>query len=102
MEETGERRRYHLHASHVQHAIKRAAGAAGIPKRVSPHTLRHSFASHLLMANYDIHTIQRLLGHGDVRTTKIYIQTVPSVTLKEARSPLDLGHGEGRPPAGES
>jgi Phage integrase family len=60
-----------------------------IPKRVSPQTFRHSSASHLLLANYDNHTIQRPLGHSDVKTTMIYIQTVPSVTLKEAKSPLD-------------
>jgi integron integrase len=84
-----EQRRYHLHESHVQGAVKEAATRAGIPKRVSPHTFRHTFASHLLLANYDLQTIQRLLGHGDVKTTMIYLQTVPSVTLKEAKSPLD-------------
>jgi integrase len=57
--------------------------------QVSPHTFRHTFASHLLLANYDLQTIQRLLGHSDIKTTMIYLQTVPSVTLKEARSPLD-------------
>jgi integrase len=87
---SGETRRYHLHDSHVQGAVKRAAGEAGIPKRVTPHTFRHTFASHLLMAGYDLQTIQKLLGHGDVRTTMIYLQTVPDVTLKQARSPLDL------------
>lgn len=87
---TGEKRRYHVHESHVQHAIKQAATRAGIPKRVSPHTFRHTFASHLLLARYDLPTIQRLLGHGDIKTTMIYLQTVPSQTLKEARSPLDL------------
>ena len=87
---SGEKRRYHLHDSHVQSAVKKAASEAGISKRVSPHTFRHTFASHLLLANYDIQTIQKLLGHGDVRTTMIYLQTVPSVTLKEARSPTDL------------
>ena len=88
--EGGKKRRYHLHDSHVQSAVKQAASRAGIPKRVSPHTFRHSFASHLLLANYDLQTIQKLLGHSDVKTTMIYLQTVPSLTLKEARSPLDL------------
>ena len=48
-----------------------------------------AYASHLLLANYDLPTIQRLLGHSDIKTTMIYLQTVPSVTLKEAKSPLD-------------
>jgi integron integrase len=87
---SGEKKRYHLHDSHVQGAVKQAALKAGIPKRVSPHTFRHSFASHLLLAGYDLATIQKLLGHSDVKTTMIYLQTVPSVTLKEAKSPLDL------------
>jgi integrase len=88
--EAGEYRRYHLHESHVQKAIKRAVQRSKIPKRASAHTLRHSFASHLLQANYDIRTIQELLGHSDVRTTMIYTHTVQSNTLKEAKSPLDL------------
>jgi site-specific recombinase XerD len=83
-----ERRRYHRHDSHVQSAVKQAAAKAAIPKRVSPHTFR-TFASHLLLANYDLQTTQRRLGHSDIKTTIIYLQTVPSVTLKEARSPLD-------------
>jgi len=87
---TGELRRYHLHDSQVQAAVKKAAEAAKILKRVSPHTLRHTFASHLLVAGYDLPTIQKLLGHGDIKTTMIYVQTVPSRTVKEARSPLDL------------
>jgi len=88
---TGEKRRYHLHDSQVQGAVKRSAAQAGVLKRVTPHTFRHTYASHLLLANYDIQTIQKLLGHGDIKTTMIYLQTVPSVTLKEAKSPLDLG-----------
>jgi len=85
-----EYRRYHLHETVVQKAIKRAVWQAKIAKRASAHTLRHSYASHLLQANYDIRTIQKLLGHSDVRTTMIYTHTVPSTTLKEAKSPLDL------------
>jgi integron integrase len=89
LREPREMRRYHLHESHVQGAVKDAATRAGISKRVSPHTFRHTFASHLLLADYDLQTIQRLLGHTDIKTTMIYLQTVPSLTLKEAKSPLD-------------
>jgi site-specific recombinase XerD len=85
-----EQRRYHLHESNVQGAVKEAAARAGIIKRVSPHIFRHTFASHLLLAAYDLQTIQKLLGHSDIKTTMIYLQTVPGVTLKEAKSPLDL------------
>ena len=88
--EEREFRRYHLHESHVQKAIKRAVNKAKIPKRVTAHIFRHSFASHLLQANYDIRTIQELLGHSDVRTTMIYNHTIKSQTKKEAKSPLDF------------
>jgi site-specific recombinase XerD len=90
VEGSHERRRYHLHESHVQKAIKAAVRRAKLTKRVSSHTFRHSFATHLLQANCDIRTIQELLGHSDERTTMIYAHTIKSRTLKEAKSPLDF------------
>jgi integron integrase len=87
---TGERRRYHVHDSRFQEALHDAVKKAQLTKRVTTHTLRHSFATHLLQANYDIRTIQTLLGHADVRTTMIYTHCVPSRTIKELKSPLDF------------
>ena len=88
--ETDERKRYHLHPTHVQKAIRNAVYKAQLTKRATAHTFRHSFASHLLQANYDIRTIQELLGHSDLKTTMIYKHTVKSRTIKDAQSPLDF------------
>lgn len=82
-------RRHHVHESSLQKAIRAAAQAAGMVKPVSPHTFRHSFATHLLEAGYDIRTVQELLGHKDVKTTMIYTHVLNRGGLA-VRSPLDL------------
>jgi integron integrase len=69
---SGKGRRHHLHENGLQKAVKKAGVAAGIAKRVHCHSLRHSFATHLLEQGYDIRTVQDLLGHADVSTTMIY------------------------------
>lgn len=85
---TGVTRRHHLDESSLQKAVHAAARLAGIDKSVSCHTFRHSFATHLLEAGYDIRTVQELLGHQDVKTTMIYTHVL-NRGAKAVRSPLD-------------
>lgn len=86
--ETKIRRRHHQHESELQRAIHSASLRAGISKRVSPHTFRHCYATHLLQAGYDIRTVQELMGHKDVKTTMIYLHILQPGG-KGVESPLD-------------
>jgi integron integrase len=86
--ESGAQRRHHVHPDTLGRAVKRAARAAGIVKPVSCHTLRHSFATHLLERGYDIRTVQELLGHSDVSTTMVYTHVL-NKGARGVKSPLD-------------
>jgi len=85
---TGRSGRYHLHATTLQRAVKTAARRMGIPKTISCHTLRHSFATHMLRAGTDVRTVQQLMGRKSMRTTMIYLH--PDRSNARLTSPLDL------------
>ena len=92
--ETGQRRRHHVFATTIQRAVEAAARGAGLSKRVTPHTLRHSFATQLLRSGYDVRTVQVLMGHRDLSTTMRYLHVLDRGM--GVRSPLDaLGLGVG-------
>jgi integrase len=88
--QTKESRRYHMHDSRMQEAFGEAVRKAKLTKRVTSHTFRHCYATHMLQAGYDLRTIQTLLGHSDIRTTMIYLHCLPPKPGQEVKSPLDF------------
>ena len=87
--ESGVERRHHMLERTYAEAVTRAARQAGIPKRVTTHALRHTFATRLLEGGTDLRTIQKLLGHADVTTTEIYTHVAQNVNGRGVRSPAD-------------
>lgn len=94
--EAGGMKRAHLHETSFQKEMKKAVDSSGVPKHASAHTLRHSFATHLLQLGYNIRTIQELLGHTDVKTTMIYTHAAPALGNRVI-SPLDAMIRESAP-----
>ena len=85
---SGEERRHHIDEKPLLRAVKKAVQASGVAKLATPHTFRHSFATHLLQSGYDIRTVQELLGHADVATTMIYTHVL-NKGGRGVTSPLD-------------
>lgn len=85
---SGAIQRHHLHEKAVQRAVHLAVRQTGMVKRATPYTFRHSFATYLLMAGYDIRTVQELLGHKDVATTMIYTHVLREQGFQRVKSPL--------------
>jgi len=100
--DTGELRRHHIHPSSLQRAMRTALKVSGVSKHATIHTLRHSFATHLLMSGVDICEIQELLGHRNLETTRVYLHVMKGLR-PAATSPLDLlDESPRRPPGRET